>query len=194
MYGHGRYGWLFFSLGTWVAIFLAFILIQTAWCCALNRCGIIAAGVLALVGASIFLAIAIVILDVFNDCGNTYYDDDWGYYDCDAAASWMILSFVNALLWAITGILVLVFACGKGYQDIENQLRAEGAAANQVARATAVAEHPIAVKAVPIAATTPMQQAAGTSTTTITNRPDGSVEKKTVVTNPDGSKTVTVVI
>jgi hypothetical protein len=41
---------------------------------------------------------------------------------------------------------------------------------------------------------TPMQQAAGTNTTTITHMPDGSVEKKTEVFNPDGSKTVTVVI
>jgi hypothetical protein len=41
-----------------------------------------------------------------------------------------------------------------------------------------------------------MQQApvAGTSTTTITKMTDGSVEKKTEVFNPDGSKTVTVVI
>jgi hypothetical protein len=133
----------------WVAILLlglpAFILIQTAWCCALNRGGFIAAGVLALVGASIFLVIAIVIMDFFNDCGRSYYDDDWGYYDCDEAARWMILSFVSALLWALTGMLVLVFACGKGYQDIENQMRAEGAAANQVANATAVAEYPKAV-------------------------------------------------
>jgi hypothetical protein len=77
------------------------------------------------------------------------------------------------MLWTVTGILVLVFACGKRYQGNADQLNAEGAATNQVPGAAPVA---------------------GTSTTTITNRPDGFVEKKTEVTNPDGSKTVTVVI
>jgi hypothetical protein len=181
----------------WVPILLfglpSFIMIQTAWCCAMNRCGFIAAGVLALVGASIFLFIAIDIMGYFSNCGSY----DWAYDDCDEAASWMILSFASGLLWAITGIVVLVFACGKSYQDIADQLRAEGAGGAAVPNTTAVAKCPIAVKrAVPIAAITPMQQApvAGTSTTTITNMPDGSMEKKTEVINPDGSKTITVLI
>jgi hypothetical protein len=187
----------------------AFILMQVAWCCAMNKCGFIAAGVLALVGAGIDIAAAIFVLvwlisfweddcDSYNSY-NSNYDYDCWEYDEDDAILWVSLSLASALLWMITGILVLCFACGKRYQDIEDQLRAEGGAeggaANQVPRATAVAEHPVAVKtAVPIAATMPMQQAAGTNTTTITHRPDGSVEKKTEVFNPDGSKTVTVVI
>jgi hypothetical protein len=180
----------------------AFILIQMAWCCTLNRCGFNTAGVLALVGAIIVLALAIVLQDILNNCesyyGNSsYYEDDyWDYDPCDdkdEATSWMNLSFASAILWAMTGILVLDFVCGGRYQDFEDQLRAEGAegaAANQVAIATAVTEHPMAVN------TALMRQApvAGTRTTTNTNRPDGSVEKKTEVTNPDGSKTVTVVV
>jgi hypothetical protein len=201
----------FFSIWAWWVMLSyslpAFILMQVAWCCAMNRCGFIAAGVLALLVAAIDLAAAIFVLIWLisfweEDCdsySNSNYDYDCWEYDENDASLWMNLSFASALLWLITGILVLCFGCGKRYQDIEDQLRAEGGAeggaANQVPRATAVAEHPVAVKtAVPIAATMPMQQAAGTNTTTVTHRPDGSVEKKTEVFNPDGSKTVTVVI
>jgi hypothetical protein len=197
----------FFNVwGWWAMLFFglpAFILIQIAWCCAMNKCGFIAAGVLALVGAGISVAAALIILiwliSFWEDCEYYYNDTECYEYDEGDAILWVSLSFASALLWVITGILVLVFACGKRYQDIEAQLRAEGgaegASANQVRSATAVAEHPVAVKtAVPIATYTPMQQAHGTNTTTITNMPDGSVETKTEVFNPDGSKTVTVVI
>jgi hypothetical protein len=171
----------------------AFILIQMAWCRPLNRCGFNTAGVLAFAGAIIVLVSAIVLHDHLNNCDYLY--DYNPCHDRDEATIYVSLSFVSGLLLALTGILVLVFVCGGRYQDIEDQLRAEGAegaATNQVTRATAVAEYPMAVN------TAVMRQAAvaGKSTTkiTITHRPDGSVEKKTVVTNPDGSKTVTVVI
>jgi hypothetical protein len=71
------------------------------------------------------------------------------------------------MLWTVTGIVVLAFACGKRYQGNEDQLKVEEAATTKVPCASPVA---------------------GTSTTTITNSSDGSVEKKTEVTNPDGSR------
>jgi hypothetical protein len=189
----------FFSIWAWWVMLSyslpAFILMQVAWCCAMNRCGFIAAGVLALLVAAIDLAAAIFVLIWLisfweEDCdsySNSNYDYDCWEYDENDASLWMNLCFASALLWLITGILVLCFGCGKRYQDIEDQLRAEGgaegAAAKQLPSATSV----------PIAATRPMQQA-GTNTTTITHMPDGSVERKSEVLYPDGSKTVSVVV
>jgi hypothetical protein len=149
---------IFNEMAWMIMLFLcvpAFILIQTAWCCAMNKCGFIVAGVLALVGACIVLVV----------------DTVYPYYKNDEDTTWMPLSFASGILWATTGILVLVFACGNRYQDIEDQLTAEGAGG-----AVAVRQAP----------------AAGKSRTTIANRPDGSVEKKTVVANADGSNTVEV--
>jgi hypothetical protein len=173
---------IFNELAWMIMLFLgvpAFILIQTAWCCAMNKCGFIFAGVLALVGACILLLLGIALSDILNNCGSyeSSYYNDWDYDFCDdkdEATIWMNLSFSSGILWATTGILVLVFACGKRYQDIEDQLTAEGAGGAVAVRLQA-----------------PVM---GTSRTTIANRPDGSVEKKTVVTNADGSNTVTVVI
>jgi hypothetical protein len=203
----------FFNVWPWWVLLVlglpTFLLLQTAWCCAMNKCGFNCAGVLALLDAGLALAAAIIILiwlmafwadgcedysydDYYSD--NYYSDMDCSEYDKDDAMVWLSVSFAGALLWLITGILVCCFACGRRYQDIEDQLRAEGgakgASANQVPSATAVAAHPMAVKSsVPIAAATPMQQArvAGTNTITSTHMPDGSVEKKTEVFNPDDS-------
>jgi hypothetical protein len=146
----------------------AFIMMQTAWCCAMNKCGFITAGVLALVAAGIVLASAVVVLLALSawDCDDDdFFDDDFSSsceydYDKSDATVWLSLSFISAILWVITGILVLVFACGKRHQDISDQLRAERAEGAAVPSATAVAEYPTDVKtAVPIAAAMPMQKA-----------------------------------
>jgi hypothetical protein len=145
---------IFNELAWMIMLFLglpAFILIQTACCCAMNRCGFMFAGVLTLVGACILLLLAITLSDILNNCGYydySSYDDDYGYDFCndeDRATIWMILSFASGLLWATTGILVLVFACGKRYQNIEDQLTAEGAEGAAVPSSTAVAKYPVAV-------------------------------------------------
>jgi hypothetical protein len=105
----------------------------------------IAAGVLALFGAGIVIAATQIGKPVFSNDGDSDYLD------------LLLFSFASATIWTVTGINVLVFACGKRYEGNEDQLKAEGAATNQVSGAAPVA---------------------GTSTTTITNRLDGSVFNK----------------
>lgn len=183
----------------------------------MNKCGLITAGILALVGAGIVLTTAIIILvwlnNFWSDCDGatfSHYYDQWGNthssnYDCDntynedTAIVWMCVSFISSILWFITGILVLTFACGKRYQAFEDEFKAEaeqrGPARSAAAIPVAQPERPLAIKtAVPIAMTMPIAPIAGTTTRTITNLPDGSVETKTEVVNPDGSRTVTVVV
>ena len=76
----------FFSLWWWVMLAIAvpsFVLLQTAWCCALNKCGFIAAGVLGLVAAGVTLAFGIIVMVVliayWDACDESqsysYYDD-----------------------------------------------------------------------------------------------------------------------
>jgi hypothetical protein len=58
----------------------AFILIQMAWCCAMNKCGFIAAGLLALIVAGIDLVAAIYVLtwliSFWEDC-DSYYNSNY---------------------------------------------------------------------------------------------------------------------
>jgi uncharacterized membrane protein len=200
----------FFSGWWWVMLILGlpcFVLLQIAWCCALNKCGFITGGVLGLVGAGVTLVFGIISLiavieyvDYCDSYSYSYYNDNYTYncYDDSVESvlyTWMILSFIATALWMVVGIMTLCFACGDRYQNLENQLKeaspapaaAQGAPVPVQATKSAV---PVAAHQAPVVAT----PAPPATTTTVTHLPDGSIEKKTEVTNPDGSKTVTVTI
>eukprot|EP00980_Cylindrotheca_fusiformis_P009940 scaffold2196_cov99-Cylindrotheca_fusiformis.AAC.3 len=156
---------LFNLWGWYVMIFVglpACILLQIAWCCNVNKCGFIAAGVLALATSVIVLVAAVLILvwlkhswddfcdeyasffnstsmlndDLFDDdLYMSMFNDDFenGQIDCTSeyeestAILWLSLGIGSAVLWSITGILVLIFACGQRYRGCEEKLRAEAA-------------------------------------------------------------------
>jgi len=202
----GGFWWVMLALGL-----PAFILFQVTWCCAMNKCGLITGGVLAIVGAGVVVAIGvwiyIIIQAAYDFCESRYGDDDYyqSYYDdCineeaeGALLLYAILSGIAAVLWFASSILVFSFACCKRYDTAvealkERQAAAEAGGPSSVPVGNTVTDHqfkeaqPGFVEAVPAAAPAPTE-------TTITNKPDGTVEKRTVVTNPDGSKTVTVTI
>jgi hypothetical protein len=201
----------FFSGWWWVMLFFglpSFIMLQVAWCCAMNKCGFVTAGVLGLVGAGITLVFAILAIIVISSCDgySSYsYDDYYGYssynYDADCILydeslywTWTILSCIGCFLWMAVGIMTLCFACGERYEQAERTLKEENPTPAPGNESTPV----VATKsAVPVAAPQPAVEATPappSTSTTITHMPDGSVEKKTEVTNPDGSKTVTVTI
>eukprot|EP00980_Cylindrotheca_fusiformis_P022441 scaffold9308_cov115-Cylindrotheca_fusiformis.AAC.4 len=147
---------LFNLWGWYVMLFVglpAFILLQVGWCCTVNKCGFITAGVLALVGSGIVLVAAVLILvwlnEFWDDCDtySNYFDDDFfnQHTDCTSdyeestAILWLSLGVISAVLWLITGILVLIFACGQRYKACEEKLGAEaaGTGTNQTTIATA---------------------------------------------------------
>eukprot|EP00980_Cylindrotheca_fusiformis_P022438 scaffold9308_cov115-Cylindrotheca_fusiformis.AAC.1 len=121
-----------------------FILLQIAWCRNVNKCGFIAAGVLALATSVIMLVDAVLILVWLKHSWDDFCD--WsssnrsslnvlveGQIDCTSeyeestAILWLSLGIGSAVLWLITGILVLFFACGQRYRGCEEKLRAEAA-------------------------------------------------------------------
>ena len=183
----------------WVSIFLALpamIMLQVTWCCAMNKCGLIASGVLATVAAGWVLVVAILLI-VALEAAKSDCDDYSYYYDSDsciansgysAYTAYIILSVLGGVIWLVTGIIVFVFACGQRYTTALEKLKEENGEPAQADPETPTETKAVAVEPAPAPA------ASTTSTTTITNLPDGSVEKKTEVVNPDGSKTVTVTV
>eukprot|EP00980_Cylindrotheca_fusiformis_P009938 scaffold2196_cov99-Cylindrotheca_fusiformis.AAC.1 len=123
-------GMLFFGLP-------AFILLQVGCCCTVNKCGFITAGVLAVVGSGLFLVAAVLTFvwtneEFYNDYDTYSNDFNEDFFD----QLWF--GVIIAVLWLITGILVLVFACGHRYKACEEKVRAEAAMGANAADPTAV--------------------------------------------------------
>lgn len=182
----------FFFGGWWISLGLALpamIMLQTVCCCAMNKCGLIAAGVLSTVAAGWVLIAGIILIvtleEAKDDCDGSsyYYSYDYCMDSYSGYTAYIVLSVIGGIMWLVAGILVFIFACGQRYETAIEKLKEENGQPSQPAVATTT--DPEAVAAEPVPATT---------TTTITNLPDGSVEKKTEVVNPDGSKTVTVTV
>jgi len=101
-------------------------------------------------------------------------DDDVFFYSrtCNDVA-WKVLGSIAGCLWIITGILIIM---------IPDQDSHPPNASTTPAVATAVAT-PTGFSSEPIAAQ---------SIKTVTTLPDGSIESRVEITNPDGSRTITI--
>lgn len=113
---------IFFSWGFWVTGllgFAAFVMLQVAWCCRMNKCGLIAAGVFACLDAAGCAAVGIYLLATFagEDDDSYYYysedDDTVFYYDSSAATAWGVVCLIGAFLWTGVGVCTFVFACSR---------------------------------------------------------------------------------
>jgi hypothetical protein len=109
---------IIFSWGYWATGllgFAGFIMLQVVWCCKMNKCGLITAGVFCLVDAAGNLIAGCVLIAVANDDDEDLWDDD----EEDVLNIWAIICFIGCGLWVATAICVFVFVCNGRLERLE---------------------------------------------------------------------------
>lgn len=115
----------------WNIVFtlVGFVLLQVAWCCKLNKCGLITAGVFCCLSGVISVVTGVLISVTFsNNCygssvnfNDDFYVDDetsaganYGNGDifCTASTAISVLVYIAAVVMLLAGVLTFVFSCG----------------------------------------------------------------------------------
>ena len=100
----------FWWWGWWISLGLALpamIMLQTVCCCAMNKCGLITAGVFSIIGG---VAEILVFIFYLRDEGEEITG---------------VLGVIGGIMILVTGTLVFVFACGKRYDAAVARMREE---------------------------------------------------------------------
>jgi hypothetical protein len=107
-------------------------MLQIVWCCKINKCGLIVAGVFGCISAVINMIVAILVLAWGSAGACEGVDDD----DLCASATALAtgVGFGAGILWIATSVLVFVFSCGRRY----NNFHPETNSGVNVMKATAV--------------------------------------------------------
>jgi len=136
------------SWTTWTSIFgvAAFVCLQIVWCCRMNKCGLIAVGVLSLAAGISGIACGISVLanDTICDNFSSFYGsfassyetstntsyDDLFYDNVDNfCAVWIKIvgsvSLGSGILWCIITFCIFYFAFGSRYQSYYTQNNVE---------------------------------------------------------------------
>ena len=121
---------IFFSWGFWLTGllgFTAFTMLQLTWCCKLNKCALITAGVFACfteIGCAIE---SIVLFLKYADDEGYYYNPDDGFvlYVTQEVPSeeghiYAAICLIGALLWTVVSVCLFVFAFGR-FQRYQQQ-------------------------------------------------------------------------
>lgn len=97
-------------------------MLQIVWCCKMNKCGLIVAGVFGCIAAVILAIFAILwLVGGQSACAETYY------YEYDEAACWSSwitlasLGLAGCLLWIATAVCTFVFACGSRMAKFQSE-------------------------------------------------------------------------
>jgi hypothetical protein len=186
---------------TWFFGLVAWLMLTIAFCCRMNKCGFITAGVFGILAGVGSLIAGISILTTWgaNFCyGNRYSDDDiYYYYDDDDYYSvcnftlWGWLSLIGGALWLTSSILVFVFTCGSRIDKYKTAELDEGH--NDIPAVATIMAPPSPT------GSTKKPRSSGrkkklTSVTTITMMLDGSQQTEVRRTNADGSASITTTI
>mmetsp|Transcript_15558 Transcript_15558/g.25215 ORF Transcript_15558/g.25215 Transcript_15558/m.25215 type:complete len:191 (+) Transcript_15558:68-640(+) len=107
---------------------VAFIMLQVVWCCKMNKCGLITAGVFAALAAALMIikGILVAVSGVTLVCSSSYNDDYYYYsdYDDDACNAAVIiassLAISGGVFWIATAVCTFVFACGPRYMKLHD--------------------------------------------------------------------------
>lgn len=110
----------FFISWGYGAIFglIAFVMLQVAWCCRMNKCGLIVAGVFACIAAAGTIAIGVYWLAVADDY---YYYDGYSYTTTKQANDTVgILGLIGGGIWITVATLIFIFVCGPRFRKYES--------------------------------------------------------------------------
>lgn len=111
---------VFFSWSTIVSILFglaACTMYQVVWCCKMNKCGLITAGVFAAITGCVCIGAGAIILasGLTRTC---QYTDDY-YYDSSycarAVTTASSIVIVGGLIWIACAVCTFVFVCGKRF-------------------------------------------------------------------------------
>jgi hypothetical protein len=157
------------------------VILQVAWCCRMNKCGLMTAGVFMVVSGILSLVFTVVYVT-------------W------AVISWAIVMVIGAGFYIASAVCIFVFLCGPRYERCQQQK--ESGADQDVEQGTqVVSEIPTAIEIKQIdqdeAAVSLMVAdvtVAKSLNKTIYHLPDGRIKTVTEVTLSDGTKQVTTTI
>lgn len=185
---------LLLSIAFWATILLglaAMIMLQVCWCCKMNRCGIITAGVFACIAAAGDFVCGFLLLGE-EICVYWSYDDDYYYGDgCDNTAAY-IMTFIGGGLWVATGVGTFVFTCRIDQYKDSSDVRLDNAEGRNVTVAMPSSSAPVPI-VVAAAGVKPVNGMTSTRTT-VTYAPDGTKTTESVTVNPDGTQSIRTVI
>lgn len=108
----------FFISWGYGAIFglIAFILLQVAWCCKMNKCGLLVAGVFACIAAAGTIAVGGYSLVLADD----YSDDFYSSSTNQAYFTVGILGLIGGCIWITVATLIFIFVCGRRFRKYES--------------------------------------------------------------------------
>ena len=111
-------------------------MLQVIWCCRMNQCGLITAGVLALIAGVVAYIAGILVLsygavaicdEAQTNNPDVVIDDDQCRVGVNGYAA---IAFIGGTLWLAASVLVFVFSCGDRYKNLANASQA-GAKSNE---------------------------------------------------------------
>jgi hypothetical protein len=111
---------------------IAFVCLQVIWCCRMNLCGLVSAGILAAIAGIAAIVAGIVVLSygavaICDEAAVNNPETDYTEEQCRVGVNgYAGVAFVGGALWIAASILVFMFSCTDRYKNAELTNQASG--------------------------------------------------------------------